>query len=406
MAPQYFLFRFSGLLCLLSLLTACSGNSGLQSLFTPDAKLPGNTPSLNSPSNPTQATLPDNFPRDIPRYPEATLVASEAGANSGQWITRWTSTDPSNLIAIFYQQTFESNNWEILQPFTPDGDPKANSLVARRDGLEVKVSFVPSAANTEFAIAYQQDNPLVQPGAAPATPSTASPASPLTFSDLAQVPDPVRRYISDLASLGVLTSSQGQGNQFQPNAPITRRDYARWLVAANNALYANSPGKQIRPGSTTAQPAFQDINTNDPDFGVIQGLAEAGLIPSRLTGDNSALLFRPNAPLTRENLILWKVPLDNRKALPAASIDSIKQTWGFQDATKIDPKASQALYADFQNGEQANIRRVFGYTTLFQPKKLVTRAEAAATLWYFGFQGDGISAQEALQSQGQQNPSP
>ncbi|MFM6397433.1 MAG: S-layer homology domain-containing protein, partial [Planktothrix sp.] len=36
------------------------------------------------------------------------------------------------------------------------------------------------------------------------------------------------------------------------------------------------------------------------------------------------------------------------------------------------------------------------FTTLFQPKKNVTRAEAAATLWFFGFQGEGISAKDAL----------
>ena len=41
---------------------------------------------------------------------------------------------------------------------------------------------------------------------------------------------------------------------------------------------------------------------------------------------------------------------------------------------------------------------MFGYTTLFQPKKPVTRAEAAASLWYFGFQGDGITAKEVLES--------
>ncbi|MGB3642768.1 MAG: S-layer homology domain-containing protein, partial [Rivularia sp. (in: cyanobacteria)] len=52
--------------------------------------------------------------------------------------------------------------------------------------------------------------------------------------------------------------------------------------------------------------------------------------------------------------------------------------------------------ADYQNGEQSNIRRVFGYTTLFQPKKAVTRAEAAAALWYFGTESEGISAKEAL----------
>jgi hypothetical protein len=49
----------------------------------------------------------------------------------------------------------------------------------------------------------------------------------------------------------------------------------------------------------------------------------------------------------------------------------------------------------------ANIRRVFGFTTLFQPKKSVTRAEAAASLWYFGVQDQGLSAKDAVQAKSQ-----
>jgi hypothetical protein len=75
----------------------------------------------------------------------------------------------------------------------------------------------------------------------------------------------------------------------------------------------------------------------------------------------------------------------------------VKQTWGFQDAAKVEPRALRAVLADFQNGESANIRRMLGYTTLFQPKKPVTHAEAASVLWYFGSQGEGLSAKEAQQ---------
>ena len=181
--------------------------------------------------------------------------------------------------------------------------------------------------------------------------------------------------------------------------PITRRDYARWLVAINNHFYATSSGDKIHLATKSDQPAFKDIGINDPDYKVIQGLAEAGLIPSRLTNDGSKLLFQPDAPLTRESLITWKVPLDLRKALPQASTETIADSWGFQDVTSIDAQGLRALFADFQNEENANIRRILGYTTLFQPKKPVTRAEAAASLWYLGFQGDGINAQEALKLQ-------
>ena len=94
--------------------------------------------------------------------------------------------------------------------------------------------------------------------------------------------------------------------------------------------------------------------------------------------------------------MLWKVPLDLRRGLPAATLDAVRETWGFQDAASIEAKALKAVLADFQNGDIANIRRAFGYTTLFQPKKAVTRSEAASTLWYFGFQGDGRSAALAV----------
>lgn len=396
----------SVLIGLLGLLTACSGNKKFEGLVAPDPNLASNpvTPTP-TPSNDTQATPTNSFPQEIPRYPGAKLVATEAGTTSTQSKTRWSSTDPVNLIENYYQQEFQANKWEIMQSFSSEANNPDNTLVARLNDLEVKLSIASSSPTTEFIIEYQTD-------ASPSPSETPQPTqTPITtgsttnFADLEQVSEQFRRYIQDLANLAVLTSTTG--NKFNPNGIITRRDYARWLVAANNKLYANVPSKQIRLAATTSSPAFKDIPSTDPDFPAIQGLAEAGWIASGLTGDNSALLFRPEAPLTRENLILWKVPLDVGKGiLPSSSIEGIKETWGFQDAAKIDPKALRSLYSDFQNGEQANVRRVFGYTTLFQPKKPVSRAEAATSLWYFGFQGDGISAEEAWQIQQQPSPSP
>jgi hypothetical protein len=176
-----------------------------------------------------------------------------------------------------------------------------------------------------------------------------------------------------------------------PN-PISRREYARWLFTVNNRFYADTAANRIRPGRQGDTPAFQDVPPTDPDFAAIQGLAEAGIIPSALTGNSTAVTFRPDAPLTRETLALWKVPLDTRTALPPTTPEAVAATWGFQDANQIEPLALRAIAADFQLGDFANLRRAFGYTTLLQPKKAVTRAEAAATLWRFGTQTEGITA--------------
>lgn len=226
----------------------------------------------------------------------------------------------------------------------------------------------------------------------PSTPSPdPAPSSSPSPRIKTNLPATDKDYIADLNKIGVFSSAD-----IAPNRSVTRREYVRWLVAAYNRINSTKPTQQIRLATAEAKPAFQDIPTTHPDFTSIQGLAEAGMISSPLSGDATSVLFRPDAPLTREQLISWKLPLDSRQPLPTASLEAVKQTWGFQDAAKIEPKALRAVLADFQSGEQSNIRRVFGYTTLFQPKKTVSLGEVAATIWYFGNSNEGLSARDAV----------
>lgn len=228
-----------------------------------------------------------------------------------------------------------------------------------------------------------------------------------SYVDVGEAPEELQQYIEDLVTLDVLTlidvkaddAIERDPNEFLPNEIITRREYARWLLAANNRFHSDQRSKRIRPAVASSQPVFQDVGVANIDFAAIQGLAEAGIIPSSLNGSTTAVKFRPDAPLTRKDLILWKVPLDQRAALPEATATAVTEAWGFQDAGKIEPMALKAVLADHSNGEFANIRRALGYTTLFQPDKGVTRAEAAATLWRFGNSTEGITAAELLETE-------
>lgn len=209
------------------------------------------------------------------------------------------------------------------------------------------------------------------------------------FSDLETVPTPLRPWIKDLNKLGTITPKTGL--QFQPNILVARREYARWLLQTNNRLYKNQPSRQIRLAQTTDTASFPDILNNHPDFAIIQGLANAGLISG--TGDR----FRPNDPLLREDLVQWKIPIDLRQPLPNATLETVTQVYGFKDSDRISENALSAVFADAQLRDISNIRRSFGFTTLLQPQKPVTRAEAAASLWYFGTATDGISAAKVLE---------
>ncbi|KAL2542068.1 S-layer-like proteiny domain [Abeliophyllum distichum] len=190
-----------------------------------------------------------------------------------------------------------------------------------------------------------------------------------------------------LAALQVLKVIEAD---VQPGDLCTRREYARWLVLASSALSRNTISK-VYPAmyiDNVSELAFDDITPEDPDFPSIQGLAEAGLIASKLSRhdmqssldeDPTTLCFSPESPLSRQDLVSWKMSLEKRQ-LPEVDRKSLQQLSGFMDIDKIDPDAWPALVADFAAGEQGVITLAFGYTRLFQPGKPVTKAQAAIAL--------------------------
>lgn len=359
-------------ICLLVSVSTCAHNPGskdLEQIFAADPQLKNNPPfkqlTQNSTQNNQQAEKrvqpPTNIPLEIPPTPNSEFL------------------DKSESPTI---STLPSTPQVEIQPLpTPLPTPTVKALSTP----------TPSSPN------------IITPKPTPITSE-----SPVWKKALKDVPAGLRPYIADLSKLGLFPQQELQ-NQYHPDgttnivAPqnlVSRRVYARWLVHANNEMFANNPAKHIRLARTNEKPIFQDVPKTDPDFAVIQGLAEAGLIPSPLSGGINVVKFRPDDFLTREDLILWKVPLDFRKPLPEATIEKVKAVWDFQDASKIDPSALSAVLADGKN-EFSNIRRVFGYTRLFRPDNTVIRAEAAAVLWYFGDQEDGISAQMVLEAERQ-----
>ncbi|KAJ6374913.1 hypothetical protein OIU78_030402 [Salix suchowensis] len=199
----------------------------------------------------------------------------------------------------------------------------------------------------------------------------------------------------------------------QPSDLCTRREYARWLVAASSALSRSTVSK-VYPAmyiENVTELAFDDIKPDDPDFSSIQGLAEAGFISSKLSNhdllsssveNQSPFYFAAESniilynfmihlfvivlikfchcgPLSRQDLVSWKMVLDKRQ-LPEADKKMLYMLSGFRDIDKINPDAWPALVADLSAGDQGIISLAFGCTRLFQPDKPVTKAQAAVAL--------------------------
>jgi len=211
------------------------------------------------------------------------------------------------------------------------------------------------------------------PAAAPAT-STAPQSIPsavgaeVTFTDISG--DFGEAAIRDEAALGILDSTSGQ---FKPGAPISRAQFVRWLVKANNVYQKDHPEKQIRLAHNGQQ--FTDVPPKNPDFPYIQGLANAGYV---IGIDKKH--FAPNRPITREELIAIKAPVDEGGDIKGDVGMAEFDLKNFSDVKKINKHYVAAIDEDGSVRTTQNAARIWGTLRAFSPKKPVTRSEAAIAI--------------------------
>lgn len=210
-----------------------------------------------------------------------------------------------------------------------------------------------------------------------ATPwATLTPASTqVSFTDINS--DPGQQAITDLAALGILESKSGT---FSPNDPITRAEFVRWLVKADDVYFKDDRARQIRlaHGMTST---FLDVRASDPDYPYIQGFANAGFA----IGVDAAH-FAPEQPLTREQMIGMKASLDEGANIRPGDMSFLSEWLNgqFTDGVSISPRFANAIYEDASVRTTNNVARVWGAIKTFRPTEAVTRSEAAIAISEIG----------------------
>ncbi|WVZ61382.1 hypothetical protein U9M48_011267 [Paspalum notatum var. saurae] len=251
----------------------------------------------------------------------------------------------------------------------------AEDLYKRESELESQKPFKSAPPDQSFS-----------PAGVPA-PSLVSTASQVPAGQIvipASVDPTQENAVAALQALKVIEPSARAGDL------CTRREYARWLVVASNCLSRNASSK-VYPAmyiDNLTELAFDDVTPEDPDFPFIQGLAEAGLISSKLSRFDMNIpediqeihyLFSPESRLSRQDLISWKMALDKRE-LPEVDRNSLLKASGYIDIDKINTAAWPALVADLGAGDHSITALAFGFTRLFQPDKPVTKGQAALAI--------------------------
>lgn len=241
-------------------------------------------------------------------------------------------------------------------------------LTRERDAARAELATLRASAGTP-------------PTAAASSTSATAPVTAATFTDIQD--SAARDEILDLAQLGVF---EGMSGTFEPTRPITRAEFVRWLVRANNAIHKDKDIRLAESGDAT----FTDVPADHPDFRYIQGMANAGIAVGY-----DETTFKPDRPLSREEMISIKCGLD-QGGLSAknASYNDIDLVWKWTDHQKVSKRYLDALYSEHFN-DAKNVDRAFGAIKMFKPQQAVTRGEAAICIWRIG-DSNGKTAADAL----------
>lgn len=253
----------------------------------------------------------------------------------------------------------------------------------KEDSSSTTTSAEVTAPPTVAADSSASATPVAVISSSPAAGTgSASPAA-VAFTDIHG--NFAEKAIVALGQLGVLDATTGA---FQPQKPILRREFARWLFKTNNAVFADAAPKLIHPAESGDKSDFSDLKSSDPDFAFIEGLDDAGIsvgFPDKT--------FKADQPLTHEQAIAMKAGLDrggvaDRYKDPEMAILGIPD---WKDKHSIAKTFLPALATDHSDDEIGglktridNVGRAFGAVAMFRPQEPVTRAQAAMLLQVIG----------------------
>lgn len=344
--------------------------------------------------------IPSDFPPELKmscgKIERRESILSPSGEVVGQ-NTEWVVSQNIGSVESFFSKAIKEPDYLIIRQDT------RNAVAQKRDiQYEVKIEPIDEQSTKITVIYKKQATTSTQVEAKPeivSEPVTQESTSTLgQFIDLDEVPPHLRKKLDEVLALGLIQPS-ASSNLFRPNDPISRETYTQWLVRTFNLFNKDSLTIHIALPSPDDTPIYQDVTNTNPNFIYIQGITKTGLISSPLTNSKNKL-FHPTKNLTRDEFILLKLPLDMMKELPRMNqlnscrilnqqIDFRKQI-NFIDAEKISPTSACLLLADQQKQNGSTFNQIFGNTLLFLPQSPVSRAEAAASLWSFGF--DSLNA--------------
>jgi hypothetical protein len=148
-----------GIACLLVVFgLACSGedrgapvapsDTTASSRSEPPLPKPGAEDAAQAPEESAAVEIPDDFPKDVPFYPDAVATTVKPIRDRGMTVT-WVSEDDPRTIASFYQTNLAGEGWEIEGEAEFQGQ---HMLRASKDGRLASILVMSAQGDTHLGI--------------------------------------------------------------------------------------------------------------------------------------------------------------------------------------------------------------------------------------------------------------
>jgi len=96
------------------------------------------------------AALPSNFPEDVPRYPQATVMSSMSQGNAMNMVTFQTGDSPEK-VHEFYSAQLKDGGWEIVSELST---PQMRMISAKKSKREANVTVVGDNGKCTISVVY------------------------------------------------------------------------------------------------------------------------------------------------------------------------------------------------------------------------------------------------------------
>ncbi|WP_411347832.1 S-layer homology domain-containing protein [Paenibacillus sp. WLX2291] len=179
--------------------------------------------------------------------------------------------------------------------------------------------------------------------------------------DIAQIPE--KEQITKLLASGAVPLDSGEN--FNPDEPITRSQFIHWMYGYDN--------KNIKPKDAKT-PSFSDVDATNPDYKLIEGLQNAGVITGFPDGT-----MKLEKELTRQELTLLWGWYQRERSITNPIVDKSIMEFvlnKYKDGNTIGDTYVFAV-SHYAKDEQHSLEQVFDVKDTLEPQQPVTRAQAA-----------------------------